>query len=267
MRSGALLVAGLQLACLEAPPDAAGGGPPACSSFGSWSDAASVLPGAYAFGPTVTRNEQLLLYEAGDGEIGIADRLGEVFYDGDPLLLDGVNSGDDERNPTLSGDGLTVWFTRGSVEDTTLYVSHRDRLDQAFPPAAPVAGLEGLPVEGPDVWDGGLELVFSLANPTDHDLFHATCSALDACSPAGGIPVGDGQDDFYPTIRGDGLELIYMKGDEIFISARRQTTAEPFEDDDPLEFNGADPELSPDGTSLYYSVGGDIKLTTRSCLD
>jgi hypothetical protein len=267
MRLAVLLLAGLQLACLEAPPDAAGGGPPACSRFGSWSDAISVMPGAYAFGPTVTRDEQLMLYEAGGGEIGIADRLGDVFYDGDPSVLDGVNSEEDERNPTLSIDGLTVWFTRGSPEDTALYVSHRDRLDQAFPPATPVSGLEGLPVEGPDVWDGGLELVFSLANPSDHDLFRATCSALDVCAAAGAISEGDDGDEWYPTVRGDGLEIIYMEADGSLVAAGRDTTEGSYEVDDPLEFDGVDPELSADGSSLYYSVGGDIKLTTRPCLD
>lgn len=268
MRWGAALLL-VQIGCLESPADP--GAPlPACASFGEWEiEPATVLDGVSAVSPTVTADQALLLYETLDGAIGIADRTDPEgqFVLGDPMFLSAINSGDSERNPTLSSDGLTVWFTRGSRDATELFVSHRDDRDDPFPVARRVNGLEGIFPEGPDVWDSGQELVYSIGTP-DHELAHASCPERDACSHIGVLGVGGDGSEWFPTIRGDGLEMVYRSDLEGgMLAAQRDDAGELFQTYDPLDFVGDDPELSADGRALYYAASEQIYLTTRSCLD
>ena len=209
----------------------------------------------------------LLLYEYNGDAIGIAERNGpdEPFALGDVALVSAINSAESERNPTLSADRLTVWFTRGPTDGTEVYVSHRDDRDEPFPFAMPVTGFEGLGAEGPDWWDTGGEMVYSVSTEGNHELFSATCAAIDSCTPGELIDVGDAAHDWFPTIRGDGLELVYKQDGGGLIAARRDSPEDPFENYDPLDFTGDDPELSPDGRTLYFALGEQLYVTTRRC--
>lgn len=275
MRLGALLLLGFEVACLEAPPgsgepggDAAPDGQPACERFSEWETVGRpILPDVeLAYGPTVSRDEQLLLYFTDDGTIGIADRAGDQFRPGDPALLAGVNSAMSDRNPTLSDDGLTVWFTRGTLDGTELFVSHRDGRGSPFPDAVPVSGLGGVFPEGPDVWDPGGEVFYSVLVASHHNIARATCASVDSCTQVELIDIGDQNHDWYPTIRGDGLELVYVNSVAGMNVARRSLVSQSFEDVETLDVLGEDPELSWDGATLYFSSGGILTAVTRSCL-
>ena len=95
-----------------------------------------------------------------------------------PVAMTAVNSAKEERTPTISGDGLTLYFASNRTGDYQLYAATRAGLDASF--AAPIE-LSGLSSPQLDhqlyVSDDELEAVVSSARLGGRglsDLWHAT---------------------------------------------------------------------------------------------
>lgn len=271
MGRAVLLAAAVHLACLDAPPastvkDAAA---PACETFDEWKDPVAVpgLSTVQGASPTVDAEADLIVWETTgpDNELGAAVGDGETFAVADESLVGELNTTEPERNPTLSADGLTIWFTRGTQDAPILFASHRGLENDPFPAADPVQGLEVGP-EGPDVWDAANEMFFSVMG-ADFDLAYAACENARSCTYQGLLPgLDEAMNDVYPTVRSDGLELIYystsMSG---MVSVTRDTARGDFARGVLLDFPGYDPDLTADGMTLYFVIDGQFYRTTRSC--
>ncbi len=270
MGRAVLLAAALATGCLDAPPISTTGDPPvpACSKFAEWGDPIPVpglesVPGA---SPSVDADATLLVWETSgpDNELEAALGDGESFEIHDDLVAD-LNTVDPERNPTLSDDGLTIWFTRGTQDATVLFASHRIAAGDPFPPAIEVEGLVVGP-EGPDIWDAEHELYFSVLN-ADFDLARASCEDVRTCTYLGILTeLLQDLDDVYPTIRSDGLELIYYSASaDGLLSATRSSMTDEFLPGEKLPLAGYDPELTGDARTLYLAIDELLYRASRDC--
>jgi hypothetical protein len=269
MGRGMLLAAAVAAGCLDAPPASTTGEPPPCAAFGEWKDPLAVpgLSEVEGTSPTVDGDGHFLVWETPGPDNDLADAVGDaaMFELSADSLVAELNTIDPERNPTLAASGLTIWFTRDTQDATRLFASQRELDTDPFPPAVEVDGLEVAP-EAPDVWDDGHEMFFSVLGD-DFDLAHAACETERTCSYEGLLPgLEQGLDDLYPTIRSDGLELIYRSVSlDGLMTATRASAEDDFELGELLPFPGYDPELTADGRTLYFAIDGLLYLSTRSC--
>jgi len=263
-----LLAAAVATGCLDAPPASTAG---ACSSFSEWGDPVAVpgLSSILGTSPTVDAAASIIVWETGAPDNQLADgvRDGDGFAVSTSSMVAELNTIDPDRNPTLSDDGLTIWFTRDTQDQTLLFASHRDAVTEPFPPADQVQGLE-MGIEGPDVWDEAKQMVFSV-QVDDLDLAHARCEDVRTCTYEGLLPgLQQELDDVYPTIRSDGLEIIYFsRATDGMVSATRPGTSADFEPGGQLPFGGNDPELTADGTTLYFASDAVLYRSTRECIE
>ena len=270
MRWAALPVLVVQLACLDAPPGEADDLGPICQTFGEWSDPADVpgLETVEGASPTVSGDGSLIMWETPEDALQTARWNGTRFEPLTDELTAEINTRASERNPTLSASGLTVWFTRGPTSDPTLYVSTRGSLDESFPVALPVSGID-MVFEGADVWDDGGQLFFSILVGEQWELASATCSAPDVCSYQGVLDtLATPLDEQYPSIRSDGLEMIYndQSGNSL-LAVERSTGSDEFFATEELRFQAYDPDLVADGSRMYMQLDNHLMVSTRSCLD
>ncbi|MEZ4364284.1 MAG: hypothetical protein R3B48_29185 [Kofleriaceae bacterium] len=200
----------------------------------------------------------------GDYELYLASRSDPSEPFSAPRRLTEINTPDDDRSPSLSRDGLQLFWTHlGGVERAT-------RLS----PTAPFTG-PGVPVNtgvAPDLGRQDLDLIYGLpgvtevrlairSRPTAADLDFGPVRVLDEPKlPSGG----------YPTLSADGLELFLELGENVPLGwSTRPDVTSPFSTPTPILELGAaeDPDISPDGQWLLYVTydTNEISLAKRSC--
>ncbi|HSW02676.1 MAG TPA: hypothetical protein VLI39_21110 [Sedimentisphaerales bacterium] len=186
-----------------------------------------------------------------------ADAKGEVSYNiwvsrrsttrdpwSTPIKLDApINTAGPETSPSLSADGLELYFSNGYAD---LWVSTRVRRDDPWsepvklPPPVNSENSEDTPCISAD----GLSLYFMSDrpgggnNPSNSDIFVTTRTTKDDLwgEPVKlGLNVNSDQYEFTPFISPDGLSLFFARGySKAHIHVcRRRTTADPW---GPAEF-------------------------------
>jgi hypothetical protein len=197
----------------------------------------------------------------------------------DELTLAGWQGG-----PTLSADGLTLFYRSGAQQ---LWTASRPDLtsDFAGPIAVTTGGFDSQSVTGPDLSNNGLRLYFSNTDPNEDVLVASRPnpqSDFASIVPVAGL--GTPAKESFPTVSTDELEVFLEwaptpGGLEQIRRATRATMSDPFSPAQPIpEINTAhaesDPELSVDGTTLIYAsirpdgnVGSnDLWMAVRECL-
>jgi hypothetical protein len=195
-------------------------------------------------------------------------------------------STDNDGEPTLSVDGLTLYLNR-YLPAPRLYASTRSTPTAtdwsiAAPVESPEANLMGF--EGADFGPEDLRLV--VTNATTKQLYEST--RPDPCAPWGppqllpglGGMMGDG----YPALRGDGLEIFWESSRQLpqaIYRAERPALDQPF--GPPMRVSlgptvdtgdAGDPDISADGRVLIFvsnasvAIGGeyDVYVVERSPL-
>jgi hypothetical protein len=193
-------------------------------------------------------------------------------------LLANLQTADEDSEPTLSRDGLTLVFQRDAP--LTLFVSTRPSTAVSTfgpeSPLAPQAALAGF--AGADFGPDDLSMVMS----KDGTLYESTRATL---QDPWGTPVSLGITgavlDGYPTLRSDGLEILWESKatpPTAIYRATRASRQDAFGAPErvvlPAPFDVAgcgDPDLSEDGRMMAFSsdeAGGlglyDIYVTTRA---
>src|SRR5262245_11701484 len=198
-----------------------------------------------------------------------------------------INSQSFDGGPSLSADGLTLYFVTDRDIDTggDIWIATRRTSTEAFVHArslrAPVnsAADEGAPSISAD----GLELFFDRS--PDGRIFVAR--RANASAPFGEPVVVDlacsNCHDGFPGVSGDGLRLFFCSdraggsgGDDLWVAARA-STALPFHAPSNLgpgvngSANDCEPNVSRDGTKLYFasdrkggSGGYDMWVSSRA---
>lgn len=186
-----------------------------------------------------------------------------------------LNLGVTNGEPSISADGLRVVFAADVAGDgiNSLYTASRRTRTEPFGAAVPLAYTStGEPFEsGPDLSADELVLVFNagaegrvtqtlyLATRDDPTQPFGPPVAISGLTPAGS--------QHYASLSADALTLYYAAGDDggpirIHV-ARRASRAEPFTGgtvveglDDAMAFlHAADPDITFDGTKLYFNLG------------
>jgi len=186
---------------------------------------------------------------------------------GEPVNLgSNVNSSKGETEPTISPDGLELYF---SLYETPLFIQMCSRPSkdapwshpEVLPP--PMGAYEAF---APEVSADGLSLYFTAGQPGVRDIFVSTRATVE---DDWGAPVNLGPSvnstgyDAYPSISSDGLAIFFCSdrpggygGTDIWITTRPTTDAEWGPPINYPSLNQAredwGPAISPDGSVLYF---------------
>ena len=185
----------------------------------SWSDPTNLAINTPSgdYGPTVTADGLHLFWTsarqggAGGDDIWTASRaaVDQPFLAARSLA--NINSGASDSEPSISADGLTLYFNSkrgGSIE---LWVATRAKISDPFsaPQRLPGSSEWGLVASGPDVAAGGLRLVFwsDPSSPTDADLCETVRSTASEqfATPQKLASINTSDREAFPSLSSDGL--------------------------------------------------------------
>jgi len=186
-----------------------------------------------------------------------------------------INTTDGELDPSISADGLTLYFDR---DEATIYEATRSSVDAPWDNAEVVISSLNGPTDDyyPYISNDGLSLYFCSDRPSGFgsmDIYVVTRPSLQ--SPWGEpVNLGDAINTPYyncaPCVSVDGLTLYYDESGGIRI-ATRMSLSEPFAQPVSLTSNDMWAQLSSDGLTMYFASdrpGGcgyqDIWMATRS---
>ena len=236
------------------------------------------------FAPALSADKLTLLFESdrmGTRDLFEATRssTGQAFGAGASIVA--INTLASERDPTLSMDGLTLYFTSDRTGAPRLYRSTRSSLADAFGAPVEVSELAQVALQDPAVSADGNELFYADAGETtviravhtpDGFIPNGTVTALQGGFASGG-----------PSLSSDGRTLYYHHKADLFspyelYRAHRASTSAAFGTpaaiaglDDPSSDDG-DPEISKDDRTIVFSsdrqggAGGyDLYIASRDC--
>jgi hypothetical protein len=163
-----------------------------------------------------------------------------------------------EEWPSLTGDGLAVFFTVGPADLSAvpdIFDAARDAVDQPFGSSRRVTGLAGAPGEYEIEISPGAEELFFLQDGTDE--------ILTTARPFGEVRT-TGLAGFSPSVPADGLALYFLDLDRTTIlRSRRGAIGEPWQPPervgDATGFQWID--VSADELGLLLSGGGPARTT------
>lgn len=172
---------------------------------------------------------------------------------------------EDQFDPSISPDGLTLYYASGVGATTRIYRARRTARDAPFASVEPLS--LGSAAYGPDVSQDGLELVYSV-NLSDPRLWLTRrASTRGEFSATGAVrvfprdPVDGSEWRQWGGLSADGSTLYLEQGDgmgeEQVRVASRADRASPFVLGPPLEALGVgvgDPDPTWDGRELYYAL-------------
>ena len=212
-----------------------------------------------------------------------------------------VNSSRDEYDPSISADGLSLYFMSvyppGGSGGSDLLVVRRETIYNDWGPAAnlgPIVNSAGYEY-GPDVSSDGLSLYFNTWRSDDVDVLVTTRAATN--EPWGppvnlGLPINTSANESSPHISDDGLSLYFCDwgmqvryrpsgmGHEDLWIATRASVSDPW--GPPVNLGGPvntayredSPDTSADGLLLLFSSnrpggfgGSDIWMSRRTTIE
>lgn len=276
---------GFDAVALRGDAGADGSDPVRLGPFGSWQPPVrqpTLNTNSQEFGPALSADGLEVIFSTrftGDADIWRATRTTRSAAFGARELIPQVMSTGEDAEPTLSYDGTTIVFQRGTAPlMTTLWSTTRTGTTWSAPMQLDPAVFTTF--HGPDFGSGDLSLQVNSAS----ELFEFSRDS--AQGPWGtprslGLTFADGG---YPSMRSDGLEIYFERnatGDppEIF-RATRASRDDPFGPPEKVLFGGSfdsagsgDPDLSEDGEVMAFvsdepnSLGlFDIYITRRAPL-
>jgi Tol biopolymer transport system component len=198
-----------------------------------------------------------------DFDIYVAQRTDRDAAFGAPVRLTAVSSGSDDRAPSISADGLTLFLhsSRNSADSYDLFAATRASLATGFStPVALGADINTTAIEeGPAITSDGGALYFERTT-TSTSLLRASLGATGFASPVALPELGDASS---PAISSDELTIYFAsdRGGNLDIwTATRTSTASPFgapSHVDELASSSQDfpTWISPDGCRMYFWSG------------
>lgn len=247
----------------------------ACT-FGPWSGLAP-LAGMNStsedFSPSLSADSLTLVFSSarpagGPYDLYMATRASPTAAFDPPLPLTALNTAGPEQAPSITFDGLTIYY----ASNMTLHRATRTSQTAPFTNAMPVPELAGVTLLALEITAAGDELFFTRGTAIERATYAGGTFTL-----TGAVPELAGGNTCCPTFTHDGL-TVYVASDragnmDIYSSSRAAVGA-PFGTPTPVAvFNTLDteddPDLSDDGTTLLLAGrrSGDIDIyeSTRVC--
>ena len=192
---------------------------------------------------------------------------------GPGTLVPGIDSADNEDDPSMTADGLEIYFdsNRLGASAPDIFVATRPDTASDFGAPVAVAALNTAGIEtGPFVSPDGLALYFS-GRGDPRDLWVSTrASRGGAWGTATRIDeLSSAADESGPSVTADGLTFFFLStpsGERKIYVSTRSSTADPWGTPALVsEVDGAEeedePSISPDGLTLVFSrVGSSLDL-------
>lgn len=217
-----------------------------------------------------------------NGRSGIRAELLRTERRGDAVFVDAVNLSPNshDRGPSLSSDGLSLYFCTDISGDFDLWMTTRRSMDSPWEPPVPLGAIN---TDGDEVFPAlsadGLSLYFSdafwIPSPRSENLGSADLWVSMRESPSApwqpsvhlGNVVNGSATDSGLTVSADGMTLIFVSnrlggfgGFDLWMTSREDVSdpqgwQPPVNLGAPINSSGADsgPSLSRDGLSLYFS--------------
>ena len=204
----------------------------------------------------------------------------------EPVALSELNSTYDDFGPTVTADGLTLYFTsrrpgmnaKQEIETSDygddLFVSHRDTAGHWSKPMTLPAPINSIDDEGAaTVSADGQSLYFSLCRRPDGigdcDLYHSELVGDQWTKPANyGRPLNSESWDAQPTVTADGNTMYFSSkrrgsiegSEDIYVSYKSPggtwTTPQNIGEPVNTRFSEHSPFISADGKTLYFASNG-----------
>jgi len=179
-----------------------------------------------------------------------------------------VNDFQDDWDPALSGDGLTLVWKSYRTYVPRLYVARRAMLDASF--GAPSLLDANLSAEGGvDLSPDGQTVYVSSGLGTDDVLWQ-----IPLVDKTLGTKLQVGTNIRFPSVSADGLTLYAHDAPRNLYTLTRAATDLPFDPATRAIFDtngvgGTDPDISADNETLTYQAGGGrgIAMLRRTCSD
>jgi Tol biopolymer transport system component len=229
----------------------------------------------------------------GGSDLWVATRPDTASPFGAPVALAAVNSATNDREPSLSQDGRTLFFTSegraGGPGSVDIWSATRPDLVSAFGPPAPVLELDTASADRtPAIAASGLKICFGSDRPGGaggYDLWCATRSLTTASfgPPARVAELESSADDWSPWLAADERTILFASSrpggagmSDLWTSTRPDPGA-AFGAPEPItELDTSSDELSPalssDGLTIYFrstraggAGGEDLWSAMRSC--
>lgn len=267
-----------------APSDAGA----ACATFGPW-DApvaiAQVNSNTNEYGPALTPDGLTLLFTsersggAGKYDLYQASRASRTAPFSAPRNLTALNTAATEDGPTVTADGLTLYFCRSTGTSCQLYRATRPDRFADFADPQPVASMPN--AWGPAVSRDGTELFYTTMSGNVGDLARATVSGTTITIDGPVTELNDSGHQGFATLSADGLTILFEgdSGSRVAIyGASRPAIGAPFTNvalysvGEASSDDFADPDLSNSDRTLVFGRdandgnGFDLYITNRSCL-
>jgi hypothetical protein len=176
-----------------------------------------------------------------------------------------LNSPDDESDPTLTADGLTLLFvSTRSPGGTRVWQSTRTGLGAEWQPPVLVTGIT-VSVSSITISHDGLTLYVMDGDTDTSTLFRFRRLAIDQMF-AQETAVGTGAR--FPSVNATGDTVYFHRGaPNVFTLMRmtRNSSIDQFENPKILVDGGSDPSLSFDGQTLLFHYGGGLATIQRAC--
>ncbi len=176
-----------------------------------------------------------------------------------------VNSSGSEVEPSISGDGLELYF--GCWDDYTMRVCTRPSKDAPWGSPVKIGPPIGYDAYRPDISADGLSLYFASMRSGGYggdDIWVTKRSKRD--DPWGepvnlGTNVNSSGDDFCPSISTDGQTLVFSRGYRNVWATTRKSINDDWGPAVDLGFpapaNLYGPAISPDGSTIYFDAHAD----------
>jgi WD40 repeat protein len=200
----------------------------------------------------------------GAQDIGIAYRPTR-FDPFEPIILLASVNGSDDSAPSVTDDGLTMYFQSTRGGNYGVYAATRTATDKAFSTPVPISALNASSTGAPYVSPDGSSLYVHSSLAGSVDLWVAKRSGSGFGPPERLAPSVDGADEYHPVVSPDELVLYYLlargqSDDGIWIatrSSRQAAFSNPVflsELDSPSYYAPAPTWISPDGCRLYFNA-------------
>jgi Tol biopolymer transport system component len=235
--------------------------------------------------PSISPDELTLTFESNRfgsmaRAIWVATRTDRTQGFGTPTLVTELDSSVDEREPSMSADGLSFYFMTMQTGMRQIFTATRANTQSTWSNIKQIAITGDTTVGGgPDISGDGLTLYYQ----HDLDVAVATRSTTDVdftfvrLLAEVNVPSTDGN----PSVTGDGLELFfdsYRNGPNGSIfTASRSDPSQTFGPVTELSqlytsiggIGAGSPEISADGRTLYFGANDgaqiDLYTSTRTC--
>ncbi len=221
--------------------------------------------------------DELSIYLTSNSDLDVASRGVRTDSFSTPVALSDLNSSSLDSHPSVTGNGLTIFFDSDRAGSSHVYSATRASMTSAFNAPQQEVALDAVGIAGhPYISPAGTALYFRAeVAPGDGQIFRASRSGGVVAAPQVMSPFNTSFDESDPVATANDLTVFFAStrtggsegGRDIWV-AQRASTSDPFGAPRNLqELNTFEDErpsfVSADGCRLYFGRGEGMYVAER----